>query len=118
MGLKKRFIYIVLTLLFVLSSVTSCGESGKEEGEQEPQHTHVFGEWELRKVAGCDEPGRETRYCDCGERETREIPLIPHTWVEATTEAPKTCTKCGLTEGEALVKPNVNKNDTPFVTWK
>ena len=101
----------------MLSALTSCGD-GKEPEKEEPEHIHEYGEWELRKVATCAEPGRETRYCDCGERETREISVVPHTWEEATTEAPKTCTKCGLTEGEALIKPNVNENDSPFVPWK
>ena len=35
----------------------------------------------------------------CGETEGE---TLPHTWQEATCSAPKTCTVCGATEGEAL----------------
>ena len=35
----------------------------------------------------------------CGETEGE---ALAHTWQEATCAAPKTCTKCGETEGEAL----------------
>ena len=39
----------------------------------------------------------------CGETEGE---ALGHSWVEATCEAPKTCSGCGLTEGEALPDHN------------
>ena len=45
-------------------------------------------------------------YCTvCGEelsRETVTVNVLGHTWVDATYDAPKTCSVCGATEGEAL----------------
>lgn len=38
----------------------------------------------------------ETTVADC------KTPVIPHTWVEATCTAPKTCSVCGETEGTPL----------------
>ena len=38
----------------------------------------------------------ETTVADC------KTPVIPHTWVEATCTAPKTCSVCGETEGVKL----------------
>lgn len=34
-----------------------------------------------------------------------------HTWVAATTESPKKCSVCGLTEGDPLPKPKPNPGD-------
>ena len=40
----------------------------------------------------------------CNDATTAQtvVPATGHTWVDATTEAPKTCTGCGATEGQPL----------------
>lgn len=59
------------------------------------RHTHTFAE------ATCT----TAKICECGEIEGEPL---GHTWVDATTENPKTCSFCGLTEGEALkYDPNI-----------
>ena len=55
----------------------------------------------------------EGKYCSkCNEVIVAQqvVPALSHNWVEATEEAPKTCDRCGLTEGEKL--PG-NENQTP-----
>ena len=54
--------------------------------------------------------------------------MVDHDWVDATTEAPKTCTICGATEGDKLpepepepdtepdTEPEVKPDDTPETT--
>ena len=44
----------------------------------------------------------ETHKCTvCGESDPNATPECAHEWVDATCAAPKTCSKCGATEGEA-----------------
>jgi hypothetical protein len=43
----------------------------------------------------------ESAKCECGATKGS---ALGHSWTEATTEAPKTCTRCGATEGAALPK--------------
>ena len=44
--------------------------------------------------------------CHCGHTYTDHYTdATGHDWAEATTEAPKTCNKCGETEGEKLPAP-------------
>ena len=109
----KKLLYCAITVIVIIFTLVSCG------GEKVPEHVHVYGEWALRKIATCAEAGRETRYCDCGERETREIPKTSdHKWVDATEEHPKTCSVCGATEGEPLTRVDVNPTDTPMIPYK
>ena len=51
----------------------------------------------------CGESGVMTYTCSaCGDSYTESIAALGHTWTDATCSAPKTCTVCGATEGEAL----------------
>ena len=61
----------------------------------EAPHEHSFGEWTVTKEATCTEAGVETRTCECGETETREIAALGHDY-EAVVTAP-TCTEGGYT---------------------
>ena len=58
-------------------------------------HEHSWSEWTVTKEATCTEKGEETRSCECGETETREIPALGHNY-EAVVTAP-TCTEKGYT---------------------
>ena len=53
-------------------------------------HVHNYSE------PTCTEPGK----CSCGLTQGE---ATGHVWADATFDAPKTCSKCGATEGEALV---------------
>ena len=62
-------------------------------------HTHSFGEWETTKAPTCSTDGEQTRFCDCGEAQTKSVPATEHTIViDNAVEA--TCTETGLTEGK------------------
>ena len=71
---------------------TACGAIE----EKEP---HVWGEWKVTKEATCTEEGEETRECSvCGEKETRKIDKIDHTWSDWKHDADnhwRECTVCG-----------------------
>ena len=36
---------------------------------------------------------------------------LAHSWIDATYEAPKVCSSCGVTEGEPLEKPKYSKEE-------
>ena len=50
----------------------------------------------------CTEAGCTTYTCACGDSYTESVPAPGHNWTAATCTAPKTCSVCGTTEGEAL----------------
>ena len=72
-------------------------------------HEHSFGEWVVTTEPTCTETGIETRTCECGETETREIDMIDHSFGEWIMTFEPTCTDqgiefrecevCGQTEG-------------------
>ena len=64
----------------------------------EQPHEHVFGDWTVTTPATCTDKGVETRTCECGETETREIDALGHNAV-AVPGKDATCTETGLTEG-------------------
>ena len=109
----KKLLYCVITILIIISALVSCG------GEKVPPHVHEYGEWALRRLPDCKDPGREVRYCGCGERETREIPKTTnHKWEDATVDHPKTCSVCGVTEGEPLTRVEIKPVDTPMIPYQ
>ncbi len=62
----------------------------------------------------CTAGGYTTYTCDCGLFTCKgaETAALGHTWVDATFEAPKTCTTCGATEGEAKEAITIPENVT------
>lgn len=73
-------------------------------------HTHVFDKevaTDAYKASDATCTAKATYYksCACGEKGTETFEygeLAPHTWTPATCTAPKTCSVCGATEGDAL----------------
>lgn len=79
-------------------------------------HEHSWSEWKITTAATCTAKGEESRTCECGEIETREIQATGHTWgewtttKEATTEAEglkeRVCKVCGSKEEQTIAKLN------------
>ena len=44
------------------------------------------------------------------------VPVKEHSWTDATLDAPKTCTVCGVTEGGALSKPVAQIGDKTYAS--
>lgn len=73
-------------------------------------HTHVFDKevaTDAYKASDATCTARATYYksCACGEKGTETFEygeLAEHNWNPATCTAPKTCSVCGATEGDAL----------------
>ena len=73
-------------------------------------HTHVFNKEVATDVykatnATCTAKATYYKSCACGEKGTETFvygELAPHNWTPATCTAPKTCSDCGATEGDAL----------------
>jgi hypothetical protein len=55
----------------------------------------------------CTEAGYTKITCQvCGDTViNNEKDALGHNWIDATVDAPKTCSRCGETEGEPLPKP-------------
>ena len=80
-----------------------CGIIISQESTGPVPHTEVV---DKAVAATCTETGlTEGKHCSvCGEVlvAQKEIPVSDHSWNDATCTAPKTCSVCGTTEGEAL----------------
>ena len=62
----------------------------------------------------CTDKGYSTYTCDCGDTYTDfETDALGHDFMEATTEAPKTCKVCGTTEGDKLPSEDNTPDDEP-----
>ena len=53
---------------------------------EESDHVHNWSEWTVTTPATCTATGVETRTCECGRTETRDIPMLEHTAGEAVRE--------------------------------
>ncbi len=75
--------YVRLLALDALTDnayVFACAAEVRLTGEKAAAHEHSFGEWTVTREATCTEAGVETRTCECGETETREIAALGHDW--------------------------------------
>lgn len=79
---------------------TICGDWYKADETSMEAHTY---EPEVTAPT-CEKDGFTTYVCTvCGDDyEADAIGALGHNWIPATTQAPKTCTTCGKTEGEKL----------------
>ena len=79
---------------------TICGDWYKADETSMVAHTY---EPEVTAPT-CEKGGYTTYTCIvCGDDyEADAIGALGHNWIPATTQAPKTCTTCGKTEGEKL----------------
>ena len=90
------------------STCTVCGTMSEETVAKDP--TNHSGGTEIRGRADADCTGdgyTGDTYCKgCGQLigKGSVIPALGHSWQEATYTAPKTCARCGATEGEPLKK--------------
>ena len=71
---KTLLLFIAMILAFGLCLTACGGDSGTTpDPEQQPAHSHKFGEWVTIKNANCGQDGEMARYCDCGEKQTEVI---------------------------------------------
>lgn len=76
-----------------------CGEAMSECEDAEDDEDHLCDTCGAEGITDCtDAAGDGDHKCDVCKAED----VTDHTWADATIEAPKTCTECGLTEGEPL----------------
>ena len=84
--MAKKILCVITLMLALVCVLASCGGD---------KHTHSFGEWTVTKEATAIEKGLEERYCDCGEKEVRELDCVScdvsgiHTYVKGA------CVGCG-----------------------
>ena len=71
--------------------VFACAAEIRLTGEKATAHEHSFGEWTVTTEPTCTEKGEETRSCECGETETREVEALGHDFVNGE------CSRCDET---------------------
>ena len=78
----KKILILALLTIIALCLLASCG--GQKDG-----HFHSYAEWKTTKTPTCTEDGVESRYCDCGEKQTEVISATGHNYVDGE------CINCG-----------------------
>ena len=81
---------------YVFASAAEIRLTGEKAGGEQP-HEHEWSAWTVTTEPTCTEAGVETRTCECGATETREIAALGHTAGGAVIENEKaaTCTEDG-----------------------
>jgi len=79
----KRVTAMTVCCAMSLSMLAACG------------HSHEWSDWEVEREADCVNPGQKIRSCDCGEEQTKKIPLQKHTEGEWVIDREATCTEDG-----------------------
>ena len=112
-GKYLRGVIVALLALCMLLSMMGCDSKPTEPTNPSVQtdpvvttqptgttaHTHKYTVT-VTKEATCTEAGTKTFTCDCSDSYTEDIPVLSHSYKDATCTAPKTCSVCGATEGE------------------
>ena len=104
----KRIISMLLVLVTIVASLAACNGNKPNETDpsSDPSHVHAFGEWVTVKIPNCTDKGEKVRTCECGEKETEELPVsgehvYDYTVTSPTTEkggyTTYTCVGCGTT---------------------
>ena len=100
---------IILLIISILCLFASCETLPEELPDEIPEelpdigiHTHLMSDWAVVDEPTCLATGLEESVCECGYKETRELPITDHSWVDASCKAPKTCSVCEETVGEAI----------------
>lgn len=81
----KKIVLTILGIVLALS-ITACGNT-KEKVEENDND-----DWQEMSTESKEE---------VKEKEKSSCELNGHSWSEATCKTPKTCTECGITEGES-----------------
>ncbi len=77
----------------------ACGDTYTEPIEK-IAHRYIDS---IQRAATCEEKGVKSFVCKyCGDTNTEDIDALGHTWADATCTKPKTCTRCGRTEGGTI----------------
>ena len=104
---KKRGLIIslaVMVLVMIIGMLFLFRPALHDPAPIESSHRHTWSEWTVETQPGCENTGTEVRICadDSEHKEWRQIPALGHDWADATYDTPKTCRRCGATEGEPL----------------
>ena len=73
------------------TKTTTCSRCDYIKVDTIPVKAHSYGNWEVTLAPACEATGLETRACDCGKTETREIPATGH----PDADGNKVCDVCG-----------------------
>lgn len=104
----------MLACLFVFSA---C-----EEATEDPDHVHSYGSWTVTKEATCKEAGSQERVCECGDKQTKTLPMKDHSFGDWKIAKEATCKVTGVQErvckcGEKQTK-TIPIKDHSFGEWK
>ena len=78
--MKNRFLSILLATIMLASifALTSCDTIFESLFGSNGTHEHEWSEWETIKSADCKNSGTAERFCDCGETQTKSLPVSEH----------------------------------------
>ena len=103
---KRNRILAAVVAIFIMVSMTACGSETAPETTVAPETTAAPT---TEPVNVCETNGHTWADATCAAPKTCSVcgetegDALGHAWIDATYEAPKTCETCGATEGEALV---------------
>ena len=99
----KKISTILLGILCGLLVSVCCSCFFDSENPITPNYhpVHYFSEWESDKEFTCTSGGTQHRTCFCGERQTRTVEPLGHSWTASSQDDLMVCSVCGATTSSA-----------------
>lgn len=98
--MRKKLKITLVSLVFLLANIftlTACDFDFDSyfDSDDDYIHTHYYGAWSETAAATCTERGEESRYCSCGEIQTRTTSTKEHSYGEWCVIEEASCSKAG-----------------------
>lgn len=86
----------------LFSAKTLDLQKSQQEKVSSTAHSHTYSTTEV--APGCTAEGYTLYSCSCGDsfRGTQSVAAPGHSWQDASCTEPRTCSRCGITDGNAL----------------
>ena len=115
--ITKAILLAFLVLISIAMLFSSCNDGSTHNfqdgtfqtpnensaiGNDNPNHSHVYGEWVAVKGATCTDEGVKERSCACGAKEIQKELAKGHEWEDATCTKKAVCKICKKENGKPL----------------
>ena len=96
--MKNLIITYLVFISISIAAIIGCTIAGIDifkDNTGDTSHEHSYGEWQTVEEASCTKAGLKERACECGDKESEEIPLVAHSYTPEI--AAPSCTEPGYT---------------------
>lgn len=101
---KKKVAILAASMLLLAACGTkptpapteSSADAPTSEKQESTAHKHSYGEWKETEAPTCTEKGKKERTCECGEKQTQDVPATGHSMIDVAGGKEATCGEDGV----------------------